>query len=466
MEEIYRFRSIENLLGKYKELESQEIYFAAPEELNDPIEGFREVYWQGDKIVWKNFFKNYITQLEYSLFQCFSLKPNEQPRINLDFNYSIDELPEKRKIALEKIYEYFFQIEIINEFIDCLKNNRKISKNELAIFLSDLHFPILQIITNEYEKLNINFFTRKIYDLQNIQLTFTSEWFKNIDDIVALHGKEASSSIIEIITQRNRDLNLIDKLKHNGLDQIQYFLLQEFPDFFLEQLNSLVYPRWYTACFMTSFSNSSIWGTYGNNHKGICLIYNISKEEDSYFLNLKYPNGQSSNGLIVESNKVKLYPIHYDKKPVEINFFKSIGRLPINKLLNNWYMDNGLVSSISGHLNNKGDWHREFWENFIHSVTVKTPDWQHENEYRAIENELVINYSNPNLRKFKYNFNDLKGVIFGINTSEQDKISIIKIIYNKCIEYQHKNFKFYQAYFCHTDKCIKRYEITDLKFSF
>ena len=150
MEEIYRFRSIENLLGKYKELENQEIYFAAPEELNDPIEGFREVYWQGDIIVWKNFFKNYITQLEYSLFQCLLLKPDDQPQINLNFSYSIDEVPENRRTALEKIYESFFQIEIINELIECLKNNRKISKNELAIFLSDLHFPILQIIANRF----------------------------------------------------------------------------------------------------------------------------------------------------------------------------------------------------------------------------------------------------------------------------------------------------------------------------
>lgn len=355
MEEIYRFRSIENLLGKYKELENQEIYFAAPEELNDPIEGFREVYWQGDIIVWKKFFKNYITQLESSLFQCFPLKPDDQPRINLDFSYSIDELPEDRTSVLEKIYDFFFQIDIINEFIDCLKNNRKISKNELAIFLSDLHFPILQIIANEYEKLDIKFFTRKIYDLQNIQLTFTSAWFKNIDDLIAQNVIETSSSIIETITQRNRDLNLIDKLNHNGLDQIQYFLLQEFPIFFLEQISSLIYPKWYTACFMTSFSNSSIWGTYGNNHKGICLIYKISNEEDSYFLNLKYPIGKSSKGLIIESNKIKLYPIHYDKSPVKINFFKSIGRLPVDKLLKNWYMDNGLVSSVSGHLNNKDD---------------------------------------------------------------------------------------------------------------
>ena len=54
---FYRFRSLNNLLGKYKELENQEIYFAPPEELNDPMEGFKNIIFNGDLIVWNNFFK-------------------------------------------------------------------------------------------------------------------------------------------------------------------------------------------------------------------------------------------------------------------------------------------------------------------------------------------------------------------------------------------------------------------------
>ena len=51
---------MEYLLGdKYQELEKQAIYFASPDELNDPMEGFRDVVWRGDKIVWTNLFKDY-----------------------------------------------------------------------------------------------------------------------------------------------------------------------------------------------------------------------------------------------------------------------------------------------------------------------------------------------------------------------------------------------------------------------
>lgn len=36
---MFRFRSVENLLGDYEELETQTIFFAPPYKLNDPMEG-------------------------------------------------------------------------------------------------------------------------------------------------------------------------------------------------------------------------------------------------------------------------------------------------------------------------------------------------------------------------------------------------------------------------------------------
>lgn len=48
---MYRFRSLENLIAKYQELEKQEIYFASLSELNDPLEGHLILYWEGDEII-------------------------------------------------------------------------------------------------------------------------------------------------------------------------------------------------------------------------------------------------------------------------------------------------------------------------------------------------------------------------------------------------------------------------------
>ena len=66
MAEFFRFRSIDALLGKHQELKEQTIYFASPEELNDPMEGLRDLVWNGDKIVWTNFFKHYVFCLNRS----------------------------------------------------------------------------------------------------------------------------------------------------------------------------------------------------------------------------------------------------------------------------------------------------------------------------------------------------------------------------------------------------------------
>ena len=61
MMEVYRFRTTQKLLDTgFQELERQTIFFAGPEELNDPMEGFQDTVWDGDHIVWSNLLKNYV----------------------------------------------------------------------------------------------------------------------------------------------------------------------------------------------------------------------------------------------------------------------------------------------------------------------------------------------------------------------------------------------------------------------
>src|SRR5271167_3163235 len=63
VDRLYRFRPLEHLLRK-GELKNQEIFFAHPNQLNDPMEGLRDVFFQGDKIVWKNLLRHYIVCLD------------------------------------------------------------------------------------------------------------------------------------------------------------------------------------------------------------------------------------------------------------------------------------------------------------------------------------------------------------------------------------------------------------------
>jgi hypothetical protein len=81
---LYRFRPANAILDGYKELAKQGIYFAAPEKLNDPMEGYRDVFWSGDPIVWRNLIRHYLL----CLTQIYS---ETYPEI--DFFNSIGRLP-------------------------------------------------------------------------------------------------------------------------------------------------------------------------------------------------------------------------------------------------------------------------------------------------------------------------------------------------------------------------------------
>ena len=99
MAEFFRFRSIDALLDKYQELEKQTIYFANPEELNDPMEGFRDIVWNGDKIAWTNLFKHYVFCLHRFYFR-FKIVRNSI-ELNVD-NLSILDHWDNAPIPLEE----------------------------------------------------------------------------------------------------------------------------------------------------------------------------------------------------------------------------------------------------------------------------------------------------------------------------------------------------------------------------
>ena len=64
---IYRYRPTKNILGTYKELERQEIYFAATAELNDPMEGSIVPFYKGDDTHWRFFMRQ---SFQYVLMKC------------------------------------------------------------------------------------------------------------------------------------------------------------------------------------------------------------------------------------------------------------------------------------------------------------------------------------------------------------------------------------------------------------
>ncbi|MNR38225.1 hypothetical protein D3C85_1563080 [compost metagenome] len=70
---------------------------------------------------------------------------------------------------------------------------------------------------------------------------------------------------------------------------------------------------------------------------------------------------------------------------------------------------------------------------------------------------------NASDRTLKYNFESLEGIIFGIKTSDSDKIALMQKIKQLCSEHGSRSFKFYQARYDQVDKTIRYYELDKLK---
>ena len=66
----------------------------------------------------------------------------------------------------------------------------------------------------------------------------------------------------------------------------------DFPKVYVGQLDRLLWPKWYTACFTGSYHNSSVWAKYADGHKGVCLIFEAVEEDDSNNLKLNRKNQQ------------------------------------------------------------------------------------------------------------------------------------------------------------------------------
>ena len=469
MAEFFRFRSIDALLGEHQELEKQTIYFASPEELDDPMEGLRDIVWDGDKIIWTNFFKHYI----FCLNRCYlplNITPN--PR-KLD----VGDIPILERwdqittpieeILFDDIWDRFFNLPHIPEIIEALSNiRRKIRYREIVFYLKSIQTcALLGEILKSYNDHKLipehNVFRQGSENSESLvmkHLLNTIKQTEKVGDEHALdalfHHYDGENDNIRRTLENNASILYTPHLAKSG--EIDLTVMLDFPKVYVEQLDRLLWEKWYTACFTESYHNSSVWAKYADGHKGACLIFEAVEEDGSK--NLKLNWGSSLTTLSFRE-------VNYTDRPGEIDFFQTICKGIGSPFREFWYTDQeGRTSECASHIGSdrsEDAWRELYWNNFYRDITFKTKDWEYEQEYRLILTYHDILNNVKVIRKLTYDFDSLKGIIFGMRTSTEDKVKIIEIIEEKkkCAGNNQTDFKFFEAYYSSKDGDIRKREI-------
>lgn len=409
---LYRLRP-PKAIYEFNELEKQEIHFSRFNELNDPMEGFLNLYWKGDKVVWVNFFKNFITSLFVLnywfrfLYKNGSLE-NKPIWIPQDAE---DVIFWRSKKELNYLFDEFFKDATIIKLIDFLSSSKTNKYSDEIIF-------ILTIIIGELQ--------------HNIQRVFVGHKYDKcrddyINEYITYNGIDFKEKRTKLLITIIRDLYISDCFNSEiePIKSFKKYILTDFSSDFLKELEKNLYMEHYTASFTENIEDLSLWGYYADGHKGFALKF-------------KTPISFKENGAIHKK-------IQYTDTFPEIDFFQNIaGGVNVSTLDNAWWVDikekkeSYLYEKMSSNLD---EWRKKYWGLINQNLSLKNMAWEKEKEYRYIINDKFINYSNN--RNLVYDLSCLCGIVFGARMETSDKLEIIRILESK-IE-MNQEFNFYQA---------------------
>jgi len=465
---FYRFRTTDALLDGFQELERQEIYFAPPKELNDPLEGFKDLVWCGDRILWANLLRHYLLCLTHAVMAALTSGPDHtfaeiEPFVFA--NESSSPTPEFGELH-RRICEDFFKHEDAAALPELLAvRGNPIRCDELTTYIRLLHLHALNAVLTRIEEADL--LPARSMDDPIRAASAKPIAVRAIMEALKGHEREHPDKpdIAEVISSSYEIGAIQHELisEYNGISLKRGIawktLISEVPRRYVRALEQLLYRDWYTASFVAEPTDASIWGTYGNGHQGVCLKFKATAS----------PNGKPTLKLrrICGWNGAPVYgdvahdfqQVDYSSQFVEINFFRYLGRLTM-PMLRHWYRDAAGTpsASVADIVSESESWRKQYWEQQMTAITTKLADWAHEKEFRLTLTGLS-DFSDQSTRKLQYSFSDLQGIIFGMNTSTSDKLRIMKIVEGKCRKEGRNDFEFHQS---HYSRRVGKMEITKM----
>lgn len=448
--ELYHYRSIETAL---KELENGTFRFSSREEVNDPIEGYLRVYWRGDKAAWEGLFRNYICSLMNAIvayrigadndilhhrtlisdLNWFYEKPigrifKDMSRVFLQEDCVQDIASyygDNTLFVYEKELKFILSLIHIRAYELCLKyagENNILSKDEAERIMP----PHIKEISSPFQILKErpidNTGREQLFTIFGVVFEDSREYQyarHAIKDGLVLYGEKTDTDLQKKDHRNEQDLMHRDWLS----------ISVDFYKAYINQLKEMVYPEGFFVCFSAEKDNSSMWGNYADGHKGVCLVYETDYRRSK----------ESKNALLPQPRKVV-----YGGEPLERNFFETFGRLT-RPQIELWLTGKDGISRCMSSFSDEETWRNNYWAVFNQIYLRKTKEWQHENEYRMVIDNSFYNYLTPESRMLPYDYRMLKGVVFGIRTSENDKKRVLEALITKKDKLH--DFVFYQSEF-------------------
>jgi len=442
-------------LGEFRELEKQSIYFSPPEQLNDPMEGYRKICWKGDNITWRNFLRHYVISI-HTHASCHSVAGDtiSWDEEGIPVFQHLDNFPtEAARRLCEQSLDAVTKLETFIGLLAVLSgDDRRISQAELSMLLELVHVEWLLAILQVFYKEGL---LRSVPELEH-DPSAVAERLRNHSSSVREILYEGWGDEIETINEmqahiRNQLYLLSAHEKGEQLKPNIANLFFEFPQRYLSELIKLIFPPWHVACFSQTFSNSAMWSHYAGNHSGCCLVFKPKIRQGQSFLSLTGPIGCGTNGVIRSESDYLLERVSYANDVQEIEFFNKIGRFSADHLMDHWFQSpDGAISPLASHLEdeNQDEWRRMHWNAFNSPLLRKLKDWEREAETRIVLTDMLSLHDLPEDRVFTYDYNVLDGIIFGLKVSIQDKLKIMRIVDEKLSgANRHYPFRFFQAHY-------------------
>ena len=444
---LYRYRKVENAI---KEIENGTFYFASRKELNDPLEGYVRVYWKGDKAAWEGLLRNYICST-YHAITMYLLAADED---TLFHNTLIVDIHGFDTVPLGEVYKNLgdkfledIEVQQLTEFYG--KRETKVQYDELRLMLQFVHNKALVICIKSclecglipedegrnlleiFEKREQSVLTEKIYQsfsdevYDNFMVKYLKDVFEDMIEYQYIKRGLNSKVFLYGNTSSGKDKN------ETARQHRKWMIIEvDFPKIYVEQMKELIYPEGFIVCFSGKNDDSAMWGKYADNHKGVCLIYETNEKQA---IKIKL-----SNGFV--SEKVK--KVVYEGEVIERNFFETFGRLTYSQI-KGWLTGSGGVSNCYEVFCNEEEWRKKYWDTFEAKNYRKLKDWEHEDEYRIVIDNTFYEYEEKESKIIQYDLKSLKGIVFGINTTEYDKMRIVEKLLEKKDVFD--DFTFYQA---------------------